>query len=253
MESKPGFKTKQTKWTILLSRQGKFVHLLKEERAYPQCPHLEQGELIAGGQKRSHFLLDNLAVVSAYMESDKQTQHSDKRQAIEDKHRYFLQLLEQAASSEPLLKVCADFLKNKTELAKLHESIITMKAKGTDSTAFRVDDCYVLELSTWHKWWQQYRSTLRQERKEVGQTMLCLMTGEEVTPLPTHSKITGLTSVGGQASGTVLIGFDKESFASYSLSQSFNAACSQEAAATYRDTLDQLIKQAPRPLAGTMF
>jgi CRISPR-associated protein Csd1 len=80
--------------------------------------------------------------------------------------------------------------------------------------------------------------------------MRCFVTGAIVSPTPTHPKIEGLADVGGQPSGSSLVGFDKESFASYGLDQSANAAVSEEAAAAYRAGLNELIRNHSTRLVG---
>jgi CRISPR-associated protein Csd1 len=72
-----------------------------------------------------------------------------------------------------------------------------------------------------------------------------------VEPAATHPKITGLTGVGGLAMGDVLIGFKQESFCSYGLKQSANAAMSELAAKAYQAGLNDLIANHSVLLAGT--
>ena len=116
---------------------------------------------------------------------------------------------------------------------------------------FRVGDIYPVALESWHDWWQQFRQSIKPIKKTSDQ-MICLLS-EKTVPSATHSKIGGLTQVGGQPSGSALIGFDKDSFTSFGLKQSQNAACSETAVAVYRNALQHLIDKAPAPLAGTMF
>lgn len=80
--------------------------------------------------------------------------------------------------------------------------------------------------------------------------MRCFITGKLGPPKLTHPKIKGLADVGGIASGDVLIGFDKEAFGSYGLSQSANAAVSESAAFEYASALNALIREHSRRLAG---
>ncbi|HPX69426.1 MAG TPA: type I-C CRISPR-associated protein Cas8c/Csd1 [Bacillota bacterium] len=237
----PGFKAKKAQWVIQLSEKGKFIDILEDERTYVVCPHLEQNELIAGGISRSHFLLDTLSIV---LDID-----TDRKGRL--KHEFFIKLLDEASEYEPLLKHCADFLRDEFSLNSARQRVKTLKAKATNYVTFRIGSINVVDLVSWHDWWNNFRSSIRE--KENNPPMLCLLSGNVVEPVSNHFKITGLTSVGGQASGTVLIGFDKDSYTSYGLTQSLNAACSEESAALYRNALDNLIEKAPRPLAGTMF
>jgi CRISPR-associated protein Csd1 len=83
-------------------------------------------------------------------------------------------------------------------------------------------------------------------------SMVCFLTGKPTKPLPTHPKITGLSSVGGLAMGDVMVGFDKAAFSSYGLDQSANAAMSAEAVQKYADGLNDLIRNHTRKLANTL-
>lgn len=237
----PGFKAKKAQWIIQLSEKGKYIDLLEDERTYAVCPHLEQNELIAGNVSRSHFLLDTLSVV---LEID-----TDSKGSL--KHEFFIKLLDEASGYEPLLKYCAEFLRDEASLNNARQRVKALKAKPTNYVTFRVGSVNVVELESWHDWWRMFRTSIRE--RSNNPPMICLLSGNVVEPVSNHFKITGLTSVGGQAAGTVLAGFDKDSFTSYGLTQSLNAACSEKSATIYRNALDNLIEKAPKPLAGTMF
>ncbi len=240
----PGFKAKNARWTIVLSQEGQFVNILEEKRQFVQAPVLEQSELVAGGITRSHFLLDAVNVVTGYQtDGDKEL----------DKHRYFVGLLEQAAQYEQTLGKIAALLSDRETIVHMNEILKNLKAKKNDSITFRVGQYYPIELTTWHDWWQQFRYSLKPGDQSEKQRMVCLLSGEITQPLATHFKISGLNRVGGQATGTVLVGFDKDSFTSYGLEQSYNAPCSEASASLYRSALDDLIAKAPPPLAGAMF
>lgn len=238
----PGFKAKTAKWIIALSEDGKFIDLVEDNRHFSLAPDLEQGELIAGGITRSHFLLDTAEVVLALSAAKK----------LKEKHAFFIYLLQEAGEVEPYLRVISDTLQNHNSLANIQTAFRNKKGKAKDSVTFRVGDVYPIILDSWHEWWQEFRQSLKPQVKEQDK-MVCFLSGETVVPVPTHSKVGGLTRIGGQPSGSALIGFDKDAFTSYGLSQSENAACSEEAATTYRNALQHLIDEAPAPLAGTMF
>lgn len=239
----PGFKPKTARWVIVLTGDGQLIDIIEEEREFNLAPDLQQKELIAGGITRSHFLLDTVGVVTTY-ESEKNDP---------EKHSYFLDLLQEAATEEELLGKVHSFLSREDNIKQMGEILKARKARKTDRITFRVGGVYPIELDTWHAWWQEYRASLKKPEDIVGESMVCLLSGKKIIPEFTHAKITGLTRVGGQPSGTVLAGFDKDSFASYGFSQSLNAACSEEAVSIYRGALQNLIDNAPQPIAGTMF
>lgn len=248
----PGFKTKTARWTIVLGMDGEFLSILEEKRQFSQAPDLQQGELIAGGVTRSHFLLDTIGVVTRYgIDSEKIKE--EERLKLKEKHRFFIKLLNDAASYEPSLKIIADTLSDDNQISIINESLKAEKAKINDLVTFKVGQEYPIEKNTWHDWWHQFRKSLKTKDNTDKQKMVCLLSGELTQPFPTHYKITGLSKVGGQPSGSVLMGFDKDSFTSYGLEQSANAACSENSASLYRSALEDLIAKAPPPIAGTMF
>ncbi|MGI5927676.1 MAG: type I-C CRISPR-associated protein Cas8c/Csd1 [Thermacetogeniaceae bacterium] len=238
----PGFKTKTAKWIIVLTKEGKFIDLVEDNREFSLAPDLDQGELIAGGIVRSHFLLDTAGVVLAY--------ESTKRE--EEKHDFFIHLLQEAGNTEPHIGVIAKTLLARNVLEEIQARFQAKRGKKNDPVTFRVGDLYPVTMDSWHDWWQEFRQSIK-PADETGDQMICLLSGEKTVPLATHSKIGGLVRVGGQSSGSTLIGFDKDAFTSFGLKQSQNAACSETAIAIYRNAMQHLINKAPAPLAGTMF
>lgn len=240
----PGYKPKHAKWIIVLSDTGEFIDI-EPERDFSCCPSLDQGELIAGGLTRSHFMLDSLAVLTGTGKDQKDAEKNASKQ------KFFISLLHEAAKAEPVLELCAKALENPEVFGNIQTKLSALKAKPSDNVTFRVGKAYPVELETWHKWWDEFRGPLK--AKENTDRMVCLLSGEITTPALTHDKVSGLTPVGGQSMGTVLVGFDKDSFQSFGLKQSLNAACSEQSVALYRAALNNLIAQAPRPFAGAMF
>lgn len=242
LASRPGYKAKESKWTIVISDDGEFVHLVKEKRMNSMCPHLEHPQLIAGGETRSHFLLDTVQVIAGV---------GDEK--VMKKHHFFMTMLDTASRVEPRLKACYLFLQNAAQLETLRQAFLKEKAKLTDTATFRVGNTYVVDLDSWHEWWGSYVNSLSSGKATSSSLMRCFMTGELVEAAQSHPKISGLHVVGGQPSGTALISFDKDAFSSYYLEQSHNAACSTEASVAYRDALNHLIAQAPRPIGGSLY
>lgn len=251
----PGFAPKSVRWAIWLDGDGSFIDLLdlrtaEGNRSFPQCPELQQNELIAGGVTRSHFLVDTVEVVALSGVADLDEAKRGKSLA---KHDYFVKLLEDAAVDYPALATCARFLRSEEDLRVVQERLAAAKAKPTEKITFRVGAEFPVASCDWHAWWKRFREELRgDDADETCNRMRCFQTGELVKPLKTHPKIKGLAAVGGQPSGCVLIGFDKDAFTSYSLQQSENAAVSEEAATVYANALNDLVQRAGRPIAGTL-
>lgn len=251
----PGFCPKSIRWAIWLNNAGQLIDLREfkagENGDFPKCPDLRQNEMIAGGIKRSHFLIDTIEVVSLY---GAERLNDAKRIKILAKHEYFIDLLENAAKDCPVLGICARFLRNPDNLQDLQQRLAASKASVNDKITFQVDSEFPVNSSAWHDWWNTFRDSLTEKPDAGGlkKLMRCFMSGKMTEPLKTHSKVKNLTSVGGQPSGCVLIGFDKDAFTSYGLAQSENAAISEEAAAVYVNALNDLIQKADKPIAGTL-
>jgi CRISPR-associated protein Csd1 len=236
----PGLKSKSCDYVIVLTDDGRFVDVTKEERVFGVCPHLEQPELVSGSSTKSQFLLDKLSTVTCYKAKGKD----------EEKHDYFVYLLKEASVIEPMLLKCAQVVEDKEQLELINEKLSLLKAKATDSVTFRVGSVYPVELTTWHEWWNEYRAFLKSQKpaakraKEAdSQAMICLMSGRLTVPEKTHPKV-NLASVGGQSAGSSLISFDKDAFRSYDLDQSWNAACSPESTAAYTNALSHLTENS---------
>jgi CRISPR-associated protein Csd1 len=199
----------------------------------------------AGGVTKSHFLIDTAGVVAGY-----------GKEPPEEKRRYFVGLLEQASGAVPVLGAAAKVLRSDEQLDRLRVDLEEHRAKATDKVTFQIDGQFPVESDSWHEWWRSFRGGLRaskdQRPKDATAKMLCFLTGEMAEPTATHPKVRGLTSVGGLAMGDVLIGFKQESFRSYGLEQSANAAMSELAAKAYQAGLNDLIAKHSILLAGTL-
>jgi CRISPR-associated protein Csd1 len=254
LAAEPGFAPKAARWAILCSGLGEYLGVVELGDAslkknpgkhFLKAPDLSQPEMKAGGVTKSHFLIDTAGVVAGY-----------GKDAPEEKGRYFVGLLEQAKAAMPVLAAAATMLRNDKDRAKLLADLEARKAKATDKVTLRIDGEFPVESDVWHDWWREFRRGLQtsreRDRKAESGKMLCFLTGEAVEPAATHPKITGLTRVGGLAMGDVLVGFKQESFRSYGLEQSANAAMSEMAAKAYQAGLNDLIANHSVLLAGTL-
>lgn len=260
-DSEPGFKTREVRWSIELAADGRFLNILplgdgKRGADLPRCPDMHG--MNAGG--KSHFLVESAQTVALLFKAGEE----DKKIAgAKIRHRFYTQLLRDAAQTCPQLGMLANMLENDNRCDEIRTALATQKAKPTDWVAWRIDGHDPRLETEVQAWWRAWRRSDQHGDSEAPQStkgaaatdremMLCLLTGLPTKPLPTHPKITGLSGVGGLAMGDVMVGFDKAAFGSYDLDQSANAAMSAEAAQKYVDGLNDLIRNHTRKLANTL-
>lgn len=250
--TEPGFARKTVKWAITCTADGRFTGVIPlaegRGRVFQHCPNLSQPEMVGGGEKRSHFLVEGLPVVALYWKDDTKPKEREK---IRAKHVYFCSLLESAEQDAPYLKAAAGMLTDEEILVSIRTDLKRQKAKPTETATIIVDGINPLERDDWKHWWRDFRQTLRKPNVAVSK-MRCFATGELVEPLMTHPKIKGLAGVGGLGTGDVLIGFDKDASQSYGLKQSANAAVSEDAATAYAESLSGLIRNKGIKLGGAI-
>jgi CRISPR-associated protein Csd1 len=241
-----GFGPKYVRWAICCDTDGRYTGLVElgdvgtkgnHGQEFPCCPDLSQGELIAGGVSRSHFLADYAEVVLLL------SKNADDPKLIA-KHEFFRRLVHEASSSVPLLFPAANLLCNAQAVEAIREDCARYKVKPTDRVTFRIESAVPLEQDSWHDWWREFRRGLSEKETSSRPLRRCFLTGELTEPERTHLKVSGLASVGGQPAGDVLIGFDKDAFCSFGFSQGENASISAAGMAGYRFGLNELLKRS---------
>ena len=258
--TEPGFAPKKVRWAIHSAADGRFLGLVplgdtedKRNRGheFPCCPHLAQPELKRGGAGCRHFLVDTAEVVALLTKGEPDAK-------LLAKHDYFVGLLRQAAESVPMLEAVVACLEDPEAVEHIRTRLEEQGARPTENVTFAVETpdgpVYPVESDAWHDWWRSFRETVQPPApkggsKKGGPTMRCFASGELVTPARTHPKIKGLADVGGLSMGDVLASYKQDSFRSYGLVQSENAAVSEEMASTYQSVLNHLIETASRTLA----
>lgn len=242
-----GFAPKLVKWGVLLDRDGPLMGVeelgdvgdpFNVGQEFLVCPDLSQSELVAGKEKRAHFLVDSIATVLG-REAAK-----DTATGLE-KHDFFVRLLREAAGVCPETDLFADVLEDDDSVRRILDSLQELGAKPTDklTAIFRGrEPACLLDDTSWHAWWSRHRRSLckppaaRQERR-----MVSFISGEPVEPARTHPKIMGLADVGAAKTGAAVVTCDKDALCSYGLTQSLNSAMSEEEAAAYRAGLNHLL------------
>ena len=261
LQARPGFSPKEIRWAIRCHSRRGYLGVVElgdtgdkrnKGRRFACCPDLTQPEMIAGWVTRSHFLADTAAVVAGLGVAEDDTK-------ARDKHAFFVELLRLAGNGLPHLARLAEILEDPATLERIRRDLEERRAKTSDKVTLELDGRFLLEDSDWHSWWEEFRAGLPTKGKRGGgrgkkagpQRMVCLVTGQVVEPELTHPKVKGLEKVGGRGSGSALISFDKESFQSYGLKKSANAATSEWIAKAYVEALNDLLRRGVH-LSGTV-
>lgn len=259
LDSEPGFKTREVRWCVELAADGRFLNVLplgdgKRGALHQRCPDMHN--MNAGG--KSHFLVETVQTVALLFKTNEE---EGKIQSTHLKHQFFLELLQQAAGSAPLLTIIVKTLRDEPRLTEVRNALIEKMAKPTDWLGWLVDGHDPREEKSIQAWWREWRKIDIADGEQgsssasgnvAALTMVCLLTGQPTKPLPTHPKVTGLSGVGGLGTGDAMVGFDKAAFGSFGLDQSANAAMSAEAVQQYVDGLNDLIRSHSCKLANAL-
>jgi CRISPR-associated protein Csd1 len=159
----------------------------------------------------------------------------------EERHKAFVDLIGEAASAtaDPALRACAAFYARPDQLDKAR---LAMKEAKTGSLVALSVNSPVVQRPAVHAFWLEHYRKAFAERLETGGLGECLVTGEFGPIAPTHEKIKGLSSLGGQAAGVSLMSFDKPAFRSYGWQQNQNSPVSPRAAMAYVLALNDLLR-----------
>ncbi|MDR3393409.1 MAG: type I-C CRISPR-associated protein Cas8c/Csd1 [Parasulfuritortus sp.] len=255
--SEPGFKSREVRWMVELADDGRFLNVVplgdgNRGKALTRCPDMHG--MNAGG--KAHFLVETVQTAVSLFKTNEDPK---KVATAEIRHVFFTHLIREAGASVSQLATLAAVLDDVERLAEVRAALTVQKAKPSDWMVWRIGGLDPRENSEVQAWWRAWRQTDQTVELDLGNrgtgddaTMICLLTGRKVKPLPTHPKITGLSSVGGLAMGDVMVGFDKAAFGSYGLDQSANAAMGEEAVQKYVDGLNDLIRNHTRKIANTL-
>lgn len=240
----PGFGPKRVKWKIDINQNGAAVVVPygsgDDGGELGRCPEYPANLLQGGG--KSHFLVETLQVMLLLLDK------KDDPAKYQAKNQYFIELLKMAARVTPELLKAADFFNDSQQVEMLRGHLVKQGAKATDKAFFTILGMDPLKNTACLTWWSEFRSSLTIEGQGAA-SMLCFLSGNNVTPEATHPKISGLKAVGGRGQD-ILVGFDKKAFESFGLEQSANCSMSADAVNRYSKGLDFLIFNHSRMLAG---
>lgn len=255
LASAPGYSAVNIRYVIAFTRDGTFASIAeigegKRGRRVPGCPQFSLSELKAMGSGSRHFLVDSLDVIGLL--TSKPDQLADEK--LTAKHGGFIRLLREASDATPATGLIADGLE--TSLEQIREELRGLKAKPTDKATVAIEKDgrieWLIQDDSWRPWYESLRSLIAEKRSAKSSKkaklepakMRCLLTGDLVVPVATHSKIKGLSDVGGHTSGDVLASFKQEAFQHFGLKQAANSAMSDEAMTLYVTALNKLITNA---------
>ena len=253
----PGFTSREVRWALVFDKGGGFQDVIElgdaEQKRNPgrrfgTCPELSFSDLKSGGETKCHFLVETAEVVALY--GDKA---GDEKPLA--KHAYFVDLLRQAAAVMPELGLVGKTLDDPAALVQAAERLKAKRAKPNEKVTLCVGSDFPVESDDWHGWWQEFRRRLNpsdadETEAKPGAQMRCLASGDLVTPVATLPKVAGLSDVGGLSMGDALSSYKQDSFCSFGLEQSTNAAISEQAAYACREALKHLIRNHSQRLAG---
>ena len=257
LDSEPGFKTREVRWCIELADDGRFLNVLplgdgKRGEMQPRCPDMHN--MNAGG--KSHFLVETVQTVALLFKTN------EEEKAIlraKEKQQFFIKMLRKASVSCPELSNIMSALDNPEKQLEIRRALMQHNAKPSDWLSWRVGNSDLRTKEMVQSWWREWRKAdlgnidmNSTSKKAANDSMVCFLTGEQIRPLATHPKITGLSSVGGHSMGEVMIGFDKAAFGSYGLEQSANASIGATTVQQYVDGLNDLIRNHSRKLANAL-
>jgi CRISPR-associated protein Csd1 len=164
---------------------------------------------------------------------------ADKEKAAKH-HESFVALLRLAAeqSKDEALAACVLFYDQPEEVEKARAAL--HEAKAGALVALSVGGALV-ERPAVQAYWREHYDAAFSDRME-GSLGECLISGKHGAIAPTHEKIKGVASLGGQAAGVALMSFDKEAFRSYGWERNQNSPVSPGRAMAYVLALNDLLK-----------
>jgi CRISPR-associated protein Csd1 len=239
---------KPVPWILEISRQGTFLHATprmatetrgKKQVQVPLPMNVPRSPVNRNSGEHPLLGTDDIAYVLGVgaWTSDKD---ADKDRAGKH-HEAFVALIAKVAveTEDAALTSCVRFYSNADEVEKARNAL--HEAKPGSLVALSVGEPLV-ELESVQGYWRKHYDAAFAGRME-GIDGECMISGIIGPIAPTHEKIKGLSSLGGQAAGVALMSFDKEAFRSYGWEQNHNSPISPGRALAYVLALNDLLKQ----------
>jgi CRISPR-associated protein Csd1 len=252
---------KPVPWLLEISTQGTFLsavpHMISVTRGKKQVQRAQEMNVPRSPVPRNsgeHPLLsvDDIAYVLGAGPWTP-TKAADQEKA-QKHHEAFVTLIGKAAAEtgDTALQACARFYGNPPEVERAREALT--EARAGSLVALSVGGVLVDREAVQSFWRTHYQAAF--SGRMEGSVGECLITGKTGTIAPTHEKIKGVSSLGGQAAGVALMSFDKEAFRSYGWEQNQNSPVAPDRALAYVLALNDLLrsdKGKRKDIAGVGF
>jgi len=238
---------KPVPWLLEISRQGTFLSatprtitktLGKKQVQVPMQMSVPRSPVNRNSGEHPLLGTDDMAYVPGIgaWTPDK---NADKEKA-EKHHEAFVSLIGKAAAEtgDSGLISCTNFYANAEEVEKARNAL--REAKPGTLVALSVGEPLVEREAVRQFWRKHYRTEF--DGRMEGIDGECMISGKFGPIAPTHEKIKGVSSLGGQAAGVALMSFDKEAFRSYGWEQNRNSPVSPDRALAYVLALNDLLK-----------
>lgn len=241
------WENKPVPWSLEISRRGMFLNVIprmtsvtrgKKQIEVPAPMSVPRSPVNRNSGEHPLLGTDDIAYVLGIgpWTPDKA---ADREKATKH-HEAFVILLRHAAdtTNDEALAACVHFYDQFEELEKARVALQAAKAGAL--VALSVGGALV-ERAAVQSFWRKHYEDAFAERMQ-GSLGECLISGKSGAIAPTHEKIKGVSSLGGQASGVALMSFDKEAFRSYGWEQNENSPVSPDRAMAYVLALNDLLK-----------
>ena len=244
----PAWEMKPVPWLLEISRQGTFLNvtprMTTETRGKKQVQVPVQMSVPFSPVNRNsgeHPWLGTDDIVYVLGNGPWTPDKTADKEKAEKHHDAFVKLIGKAATEtgDAALQSCVLFYVNAEEVEKARNAL--RDAKPGTLVALSVGGP-LADCETIQQFWRDHYQREFAERME-GSEGECMISGKLGPIAPTHEKIKGASSLGGQASGVALMSFDKEAFRSYGWEQNRNSPVSPDRALAYVLAFNDLLKQ----------
>jgi CRISPR-associated protein Csd1 len=235
------FETKPVHYLLEIASDGRFLGLVERteevQRGKKTIKQIQTLSIAKSPVNRNSGLHPLLACDEAKYVLANEEKHLKK-------HLAFVALLDAAvaATSDPALASCAAFYLRAGETEAARRAFVGSKPPAGAVIALSVNGP-VVDRDDVRRYWREHYQQANAARNEKGGEGMCLISGKTGAIAPTHEKIKGLASLGGQSAGVALMSFDKDAFRSYGWEQNANSPVSPERAAAYVLALNDLLKR----------